>query len=226
MKHECVAKRYFILLVLWFVSIPSLAQEVEYLQPYSGMKDQFELALPTGWSVFDQGMVLTGKPSKTGPVVFCSEPIDVKAMMSGDRRALEKVADQLASVETGSLAGFMLDRLPAKKGMSCRGFDAKAQRLLLDLMGTDPMFGPGRTTREKPHAEPFVVGGCQGLRIKGKGTARTGDGKNLDLFAVSDGDVLFLFKLLNLDEHYPKNIGIFERIVSTLRLTGALTTGE
>lgn len=203
------------------------AQEVGDLQQYSGMKDQFELALPKGWSVYDQGMVLSSKPSKTGlPVVFCSEPIDGKAMLSGDRRAVEKVADQLASVETGALAGFILDRLPAKQGMSCHGFDATAQKMLLDLMGTEPMFGPGRITRGKPHAEPLVIGGCQGLRIKGKGTARTGDGRSLDVFAVSDGETLFLFKLENLDEHYPKNIDTFERIMSTLRLTATPTAGE
>jgi hypothetical protein len=213
------------LFVLWFVAMPVLAQEAQELHPYFAMKDQFTIALPVGWSVYDQGMALSRKSGKTGPpIVFCSEAIDGKAMTSGDEEALQKVIRQLSGVEIGAIAGFTLDRLPAKKGMSCEGFDAKAEKKLLDLMGTDPMFGPGRTIREKPHAEPVVIGGCQGLRLKGKGTASTGAGKNLDVFAVSDGEVLFLFKLLNLDEHYPQNLGTFERIVSTVKLAVATTS--
>ncbi len=222
MDPERAIKGFGMLLVISLVATPVLAQEAGELEPYLGLKDQFELALPIGWSVFDQGAILSGKPGKTGPpVVFSSEPIDGKAMMSGDKDALEKVVRQLSHVEIGALAGFMMDRLPAKKGMSCTGFDVKAQKTILDLMGTDPMFGPKRTTREKPAAEILVVGGCQGLRIKGKGTASTGAGKNLDVFAVSDGEVLFLFKLLNLDEHYPKNLDTFERVMATLRMAAA-----
>lgn len=223
MKHLLVGRKpAMLLLLLSVVVVPVLAQQPEGFEPYLGMRDQFALALPVGWSVYDQQEVLMGKRGKTGPpVVFSSEVIDGRAMMSGDQQALQKVLDQLGRVEIGLLAGFMLDRLPAKKGMSCNGFDSKARKKLLDLMGTDPMFGRGRTTREKPHAEPAIIGGCQGLRVKGKGTASTGGGKVLDVFAVSDGEVLFLFKLLNLDEHYPKNLGTFEEVLSTLKLAVA-----
>ncbi len=97
------------------VAVPALAEAPEGFQPFLGMKDQFELALPSGWSAFDQAAILTGKPGKTGPpVVFSSEPIDGQAMMSGDEQALQKVVGQLSSVEVGALAGFTLDRLPAK----------------------------------------------------------------------------------------------------------------
>lgn len=222
MKHECVVRRFFILFMLWFVSVPSLAQEVEDLLPYSGMKDQFELALPVGWSVYDQQEVLMGKRGKTGPpVVFSSEVIDGRAMMSGDKQAALKVADQLSGIETGRLSGFILDRLPARYGMSCNGIDGQARDKLLELLGSNPMFGRGRTIREKPHAEPTLIGGCQGLRVKGKGEARGGGGRILDVFAVSDGDVLFLFMLENLEEHYPKNLGTFEKVLSTLELAVA-----
>ncbi len=201
---------------------PALAQHPEGFEPYLGMQDQFVLALPAGWSVFDQQQALTGKRTKTGPpVVFSAEAIDGEAMKSGERGALQRVLAQLAGVEVGRLDGFLLDRLPAGKGMSCGGFEGQARDRLLDLMGTDPMFGKQRTIREKPEAEPAVIGGCQGLRVKGKGTASTGAGKNLDVFAVSDGKVLYLFKLLNLDEHYPKNLGTFEAVMSTLTLATA-----
>jgi hypothetical protein len=105
--------------------------------------------------------------------------------------------------------------------MSCSGFDKNAEKQLLDLLGKDAMFGKGRTTREKPHADSIPLGGCQGLRVRGKGTAGTGAGKTLDIFAASDGKVLFLFMLLNLDEHYGKNVGVFEQIISTVKFPRA-----
>jgi hypothetical protein len=205
--------------LLSLVVVLVLAQQPEGFEPYLGMKDQFTLALPVGWSVYDQQEVLMGKRGKTGlPVVFSSEVIDGQAMKSGGQQALDKVLGQLTSVEIGLLESFTLDRLPAKKGMSCNGMDSKAQKQLLDLMGTDPMFGRRQTIRVKPHAEPAIIGGCQGLRVKGKGASSTGEGKVLDVFAVSDGEVLFLFKLLNLDEHYPKNLVTFEKVMSTLKM--------
>jgi hypothetical protein len=74
----------FLLLLLVSSALP--AQQLEGFETYGGMKDQFEIALPVGWSVYDQTVVLTGKPAKTGPpVVFASELIDGKAMMSGDQ---------------------------------------------------------------------------------------------------------------------------------------------
>jgi|GEM_PF-6112493 len=223
MTHAlAVFKRAMRYLLFSVVAMPVLAQQLEGIEIYVGMKDQFTIALPAGWSVYDQQEVLTGKRGKTGlPIVFSAEVIDGRAMMSGDKQAALKVADQLSGIETGRLPGFALDRLPARYGMSCNGIDGQARARLLELLGGDPMFGRGRTVREKPHAEPTLIGGCQGLRVKGKGEARGGGGRILDVFAVSDGEVLFLFKLENLEEHYPKNLGTFEKVLSTLELAVA-----
>ncbi len=204
---------------------PAAAEEPEGFEPYQEMSDQFTLALPSGWSVYDQGKVLMGRKGKTGPpIIFSAEKIDGAAMLSGGEKALQKVMGQLVGVEIGEIPGFMLDRLEAKKGMSCEGFDKKAEKKLLKLVGTDPMFGKDRTTHEKPHADPASIGGCSGLRIKGKGETRDGDGKMLDIFAVSDGEVLYLFKLLNLEKNYSQNLETFEKIVSTLQL--AIVAGK
>jgi hypothetical protein len=59
--------------------------------------------------------------------------------------------------------------------------------------------------------------------VRGKGTTSTGEGKMLDVFAVSDGEVLFLFVLRNQEEYYPKIIGAFETAISTLKLAAAPT---
>ncbi len=222
MYHRLSVHGFGTLVALTISSASVVAQETEEFEPYVGMRNQFVVALPSGWSVFDQGAVLSGKASETGPpVVFSATQIDAQALKSGAKESVEKVAQQLAYVEVGRIAGFIMERLPAKKGMSCEGFDAKSHQRIVELMGTDPMFGPGRTIREKPSGEMIPLGGCSGLRLRGKGTARTGAGKTLDVFAVSDGKVLYLFKLLNLDEHYPRNLETFESIMATLELTAA-----
>ena len=222
MKRASTVGKLATLLTLFFVAPSALAEEAGDLQPYTGMKDQFEISLPAGWSVFDQGAAMGGKSAKTGlPIIFSSVSIDSKAMLSGDQQALRKVEEQMVGIELGGIPGFMLDRLPAQKGMSCSGFDSKAQKKVLDIVGKDPMFGKGRTIREKPHAETQTIGACQALRVRGKGTTAKGSGKNLDVFALSDGKVLFLFELFNLDEHYVKNVGTFEKIISTVKLAAA-----
>ncbi len=186
--------------------------------PYEALKEQFVLSLPVGWSVFNQQEAMTGSPGLTGPVLFCSEKIDGRAVTSGEKEAMDEVMKQLARAEVGEIPGVLLERLPAEKGMSCSGFTKEAQKDLLKLLGTDPMFGADRKTRKKPRAETVTIGGCEGLRIKGMGESRSGYGKTLDVFAVSDGKSLYLFKLLNLEEHYEKNVGVFEAVVSTLTL--------
>lgn len=220
-KIVIIASLLLLLMITFLVPAASAQQPTE-LEPYTGMKEQFEISLPAGWHVLDQLEAATGKRAKTGPtVIFSSEMIDGRAFTSNKQEELNKVIGQLAGVEVGRIPGFMLDRLSAKKGMSCAGFDAKGQKTLLDLLASEPMFGPGRTIREKPYAVPVAIGGCQGLRVKGKGTTSGGAGKNLDVFAVSNRDVLFLFKLLSTDEYYATVLVPFEKSLATLQLTGA-----
>lgn len=210
-----------IAMVFSLLAGPLWAQPPAGFEAYLGMKDQFDRVADRLERLRSGFGCRRGARKGGPPVVFSSEVIDGKAMAAGDREALRKVLSQMAGVEVGSIPGFMLDRLPARKGMSCSGFDKNAEKQLLDLLGKDAMFGKGRTTREKPHADSIPLGGCQGLRVRGKGTAGTGAGKTLDIFAASDGKVLFLFMLLNLDEHYGKNVGVFEQIISTVKFPRA-----
>jgi hypothetical protein len=161
-------------------------------------------------------------PSKTGlPIVFSSETIDGRAMMSGEQDAARKVAQQFVGIESGQLPGFVLDRLDASYGMSCKGIDGRARKKLLELLASDPMFGGGRNAVKKLDVQPTLIGGCQGLRVKGKSEPRDGEATILDVFAVSDGEVLFLFKLQNLEGNYATNLGTFERALATLQLAVA-----
>lgn len=84
--------------------------------------------------------------------------LDARAMMSGDSEAQRKGTDQLVGVETASLPGFVLHRLPAKPSMTCGRFDAEARQTLMEQMTTDTVFGRGRAMRERAQA------GCRGQR--------------------------------------------------------------
>lgn len=219
LAHRCAVACSLLLLAC---TVPGSAGVPEGFETYEGLKEQFVLSLPVGWSVYNQVEALTGSPGETGTVAFSAETLDSKAipeaMKSGDQERINKLMEQLARLEIGEAQGFFLERLTAKKGMSCSGFETKAEKKVLKLMGTDPMFGPDRTTHQEPQGEPVTIGGCQGLRFKGKGETRSGDPKIFDVFAFSDGKVLYLFQLLNIEEHYAVNVGIFEEVLSTLEL--------
>lgn len=205
---------------LFLVTDAASARIPEGFVLFDGMKDQFQLALPAGWSALDQGEMMTGKKEKTGmPVIFSAEAIDLKP--TKDQEALTKMVDQITRLQEGVMPGFVLDRLAAKRGMTCEGFDEKAAKGLLKLMLTDPMFGSGQKTLEKPSASPAGTGGCAGLRVKGKAENAKGEVRVMDIFAVSDGDVLFLFKLVNLEKHHAVNVGQFETIMGTLEMLAA-----
>ena len=41
----------------------------------------------------------------------------------------------------------------------------------------------------------------------------------MDVAAVSDGKILYLFSLRNIKENYESNLGLYEKAISTVRLT-------
>jgi hypothetical protein len=43
----------------------------------------------------------------------------------------------------------------------------------------------------------------------------------MDVYAVSDGKTLYLFSLRNIKEYYEKDLEIYEKAISTLKLTGS-----
>ena len=78
---------------------------------------------------------------------------------------------------------------------------ARRRRLKPDLRGGANYFS---ATPIKHDA--IQVGSCQGSRYKGEGKKGTWI---LDVRAVSDGEVLYLFSLRNTDENYASNIDTF-----------------
>ena len=79
MKNAHSIATLAIVLVFSLLSGPLWAQAPAGFELYLGMKDQFEIALPAGWSVYDQGAVVGAVPGGGPPVVFfSSEVIDGK----------------------------------------------------------------------------------------------------------------------------------------------------
>jgi len=86
----------------------------------------------------------------------------------------------------------------------------------------DPILDKRATILEAPRSEPVSVAGCKGIRIHGTGQpAKENTPQTLDVYAASDGKVLYLFTLRNHADNYKKNSEVFQKSVATARLTAA-----
>jgi len=73
---------------------------------------------------------------------------------------------------------------------------------------------------EAPRSEPASVAGCQGIRVHGTGQPAGEDTQQtLDIYAASDGKVLYLFTLRNQVNYYKKNVEVFQKSMATAKLT-------
>lgn len=67
MRYAPVSATFAKLLLLSVIATPVLGGQPEGFETYLGMKDQFTLALPEGWSVYDQGLVMESRPRQDRP---------------------------------------------------------------------------------------------------------------------------------------------------------------
>lgn len=199
---------------------------------YEGLKDQFTIAIPQGWAAYDQEQVVFRKtPGLWGIIIFLPAPVaqELKEFgipktgisESNAKELLRKAVELLSKVEAGEIPSFLVERVRADRGMSCSGFSEKAEKKLLQTIGRDPIFGKGRNVSERPHADPTTVGGCKGLRIRGRGQTSAGGESLVDIYAASDGETLYLFTLRPLAENYAKNVDVFQKAISTAKLSAA-----
>lgn len=187
-----------------------LAAATQGYEAYDGLKDQFTIDLPAGWRAYDQNQALSGKPSAEGVVVFSAQAVTKEGETTADPNIMSRV-------DSGDLPSFFVDRQPAVKGISCAGFSKSEAYNLGVKLTSDPIFGAMRryfSAMPIKH-DKIQVGGCQGLRYKGEG--KKGEWI-LDVRAVSDGKVLYLFSLRNTAANYAKNIATFEKAIGTLKL--------
>ncbi len=178
---------------------------------FEGLKGQFTIELPQGWSAYDQRKAITGKKGPTGMVIF--SPVNIAEMGSDDQ------AKTLAKWDTGELPSFFLDRHPKKKKMSCSYFEKKEVKEVLKVLKRDPMFGRDRKVVRALETQPVTIGGCKGYRIRGEAQKPDGTIWVMDVHVVSDGKILYLFSLRNIKENYESNLGLYEKAISTVRLT-------
>jgi hypothetical protein len=212
MKIECLRRIRGFTIVVLLSSTISVGAEPEGFYRYEDLKTQFTISLPVGWSVYKQTEAITGRPSSMGLVVFSKEPVT---------KPNEAMADPglLARVDTGEVPSFFVDRIsPTVSGMSCDNFSTTAAyRVGIGLI-KDPMFSAARQLLFATPLEHkrIQLGGCQGFRYEGRG-------KNnewmLDVRAVSDGKVIYLFTLRNRAEYFSKNVATFDQALGTLRLS-------
>jgi hypothetical protein len=217
---DILSIRFFMIAAALFLILATAAIHVKaqtVFQVKDSVKEQFTIALPGGWSMYNQSEAITGKSSSFGVVIFSEHPL---------ARPGEKFPDttMLAQSDKGEMPSFFVDRIPAPKGMSCSNF---SNRVAYDLgMGfrNDPIFNnQGLKIADGGLPVDYhsvQVAGCQGNQYNAKSK------KNklkwiLDVRAVSDGRVIYLFYLRNPEENYAKNIDIFEKAIATLQLNAA-----
>ena len=176
-----------------------LADAAEDFAPFEGFKEQFTVALPSGWHVYNQSEAISRKQSPFGVVFFSAQPLTKPG---------EKTADieLLATADTGEIATSFVNRQPAGNGMTCSEFSRVAGGRLVPTQ-----FLPKR----------IVLGGCQGFRVLMRAKYSKPEKAEwvVDVRAASDGKVLYLFSLRARAEHYETVLGTFENALATLKLS-------
>ncbi|PYT33590.1 MAG: hypothetical protein DMF52_15320 [Acidobacteria bacterium] len=194
-----------------------LADAAEDLVQFEGLKEQFTVALPSGWNVYNQSEAVSGEPSPFGVVFFSAQRLTKPG---------EKTADieLLAKADTGEIPTFFVDRQPAGKGMTCNEFSRAAGGRVAGMVRNDSVISGGREVPTQFLPKRIELGGCQGFRVHMRAKHSKPEKAEwvVDVRAVSDGKVLYLFSLRARAEHYQNVLGTFESVLATFKLSSPL----
>ncbi len=182
---------------------------------FEGLKGQFTIELPPGWSAYDQRKAITGKTSPFGMVMFSQ----IFSQVNFAEMPIQDQLEILDRMDVGELPSFFVDRHPKEKKMSCRFFEKKEVKQAVKMLKRDPMFGSDRKVIKALEPQPVTVGGCKGYRIRGETQTPDGTIWVMDVHVVSDGKILYLFSLRNIKENYESNLGLYEKAISTVQLS-------
>lgn len=187
-------------------------------KPYNGNRDQFTLEIPAGWHVVDQSPY-----SDKGVVAFYSQPLQMK--MDKDpviARQQEQAFQQLLnSMESGEIPSFFIDRYKADKGMTCAGFDARAQKKKLRIIVKSDVLGKQSKILGEPAVATVPVGGCQGLRVLIRANTAFGTTMQMLVYSAAVDGITYDLALIAEPRFFDQNLPWFERVVSSMRLAGA-----
>lgn len=186
------------------------------LEPWDLLAHQFTIDLPSGWHASIQS------PGPYGVVAFSAESLFEK-LEGEDEEALEAIAlDLMRRLDSGELPSFFVDRMKARRGMSCARLGERAkEKKIASLTGEVPL-GRGSTLLQPPQAEVISVAGCQGLRVLVRARTLEGWEMMLLVYSVTVENVTYDLALRNRKEHFEKNLPVFERSVATLRFPRTL----
>lgn len=186
----------------------------EDLVPFDGLKDQFTIALPSGWNAYNQSESGSGEEGPFGVVFFSAEPLTKPGEKTAD-------VEQLAKADIGEIPTFFVDRQPAGKGMTCNEFTRAAAGHVAGMVRNDSAISSGREVPTQFLPKHIELGGCQGFRVIMRAKHGQPDKAEwvVDVRAVSDGKVLYLFSLRAKAERYQNVLDTFERVLATIKLT-------
>jgi len=194
-----------------------LVEATQDLVPFEGLKEQFTIALPNGWNVYNQSEAVSGEQSPFGVVFFSAQPLTKPG---------EKAADieLLAKADIGEIPTFFVDRQPAGKGMTCSEFSRVAGGRVAGMVRSDSAISEGREVPTQFLPKRIELGGCQGFMVKMRAKHSKPEKAEwvVDVRAVSDGKVLYLFSLRARAEHYQSILGTFESVLATVKLVSPL----
>jgi hypothetical protein len=179
-----------------------------------GIREQLEITLPEGWSVYDQTEAVTGKPSAVGIVIFSAQPLVSEGARTPD-------GPTMAKMDLGELPSFFVERSKADKGMKCAKLSRSTVYDLATTVNQDPSIATtGRRlfgSLEPGHTD-VQIGGCRGVRWVFKAHEKDPERHRVvDVRAVSDGKTLYLFSLRNKGVHYAANLPAFEAALASAR---------
>lgn len=189
---------------------------------YQGNRDQFTVELPQGWHVVDQSPY-----SKTGVIAFYSQPIEIKLdkdpVIAGQQQA--DFMQLMNDMTSGALPTFFADRYKADKGMSCGGYDARAQKKKVKIFTSAAALGRKPKLLGEPETAAVDFGGCRGLKVTFRAVADYGATLKMQVYTAAVDGLTYDFALLTEERFFAQNLPWFERMIASVRLTDATPAG-
>jgi hypothetical protein len=188
---------------------------------YTGHEEQFVLNIPEDWFAYDQTAQIKGSASAVGMVIFSSADLSKIMIRTPDSGiSLEEQIDAGVKLDRGEIPNFFVDRVPAARGSDCNGFSKKAVKNILRMLRGDPMWTQGWVVDDDLSlVETMTIGGCEGLHFHGRSRSPEGTQRVMDVRAVSDGEVVYLFSVRASQPYFDVNSPVYEAAVASVNLS-------
>lgn len=186
-------------------------------KPYHGNRDQFTLDIPGTWTPFDQN-----PRASEGVIAFYSQsPIQPVAKDADPEEQAAKFRKLAEGLVSGAVPSFWAERSKAGKGMSCTGFSEQAQAKKVKYFAKGTARGQRAKITGQPDVSKIEFAGCQGLRVLMHADIPGSPGLTMLAYSATADNVNYDFILLNEPSYLEQNRLWFERIMTTVKLTGA-----